>query len=271
MIQKNEEANLVTPCLLLFSTNSFKKFFILYVFNFDLQTVSENVYFKKLKIIKTLNKLLSMKLIKLAQRVLDKDEYSLALYLSELLEDTKCNFVYLLMEDILPKYYEKKEGTYTLAPDAIYRPLYYVHMDCGSTNFAEITRHFIALSAAHIEGCLYWLTKEAIEFGSPDLPFGGLVKRLFKENILPEKLVIDLFEYNHLANIPAKHFTASKRIQSNIYERTFSICDACLNFMITRSLSIQLFSILNSNRVKLPSKWKEFDNEWLSNKWRTEC
>ena len=127
-------------------------------------------------------------------------------------------------------------------------------MDCLSPgpNFAADTRHFIALLAAHIEGCLFWLTKEAIEFGSPALPFGGLVKRLCKENILHKKLATYLLDFNNIANIPTKHFTASKRIQSNLDERTFSIYEAALDFVIMRRLSIQLFSLLKAKGVLLP-------------------
>jgi hypothetical protein len=55
------------------------------------------------------------------------------------------------------------------------------------------------------------LDKEEGPVGSRAPPFRGLVKQLSKENILPKKLSADLFDFNNIANIPAKHFTASKK------------------------------------------------------------
>jgi hypothetical protein len=54
------------------------------------------------------------------------------------------------------------------------------------------TRHFLDMAGVHIEGYLYWLTTEAVEFGSQKLPFGGLVNRLLKESVLPEELAAQL-------------------------------------------------------------------------------
>jgi hypothetical protein len=211
-----------------------------------------------------------MNVVKLAREILNNNEFQLAEFLSDLLGNPKCKFVYLLMEDILPVYYEKSGAvTRTLSPDPIYRPLYYIHSYSISPHFEDCTRAFIAMTGAHIEGCLYWLTKEPQEFGSPSKPFGGLVKLLFQEGVLPEKLVNNLFRFNEVANIPAKHFIASHYSRSLIDERTFSVFDAALDFVMMRNLSIQLFSLLLSKRVALPHLWKEFDNEWLSEKWRS--
>jgi hypothetical protein len=74
-------------------------------------------------------------------------------------------------------------------------------------------------------------------------------------------LSADLFDFNNIANIPAKHFTASKKVESNLDERTFSVYDATLDFVMMRHLSIQLFSLLKTKGVLLPSQWKEFDDE----------
>lgn len=206
--------------------------------------------------------------MELASQMLDDDEFKLSLYLSELLENPKCYLVTALVEDILPKYSEKREGSsYTLEPDPIYRPLYYLHTHTVVPNFKSITRHYISLTGAHIEGCLYWLTKAAPKFRKPPKPFGGLIVTLNKNGILPDKLSIELMEFNKIVNVRAKHFTAYHLPRSLIDERTFSCFDAALTLIMMRKLSMQLFDLLISRGVNLPQQWKKFDMNWLSPIW----
>jgi len=206
----------------------------------------------------------------LADQILDEKEWQLSLFLSELLENPRCYLVGNLVKDILPKYSEKRgEHSYTLQPDPIYRPLYYLHGYAERSDFDKFSRHFIALTGAHIEGCLLWLTKTPPRFRSPSKPFGYLVVKLYNEKILPEKLSGELMGFNKLVNVPAKHFTAKFRPQSQIEERTFSCFDASLAFMMMRRLSMQLFDLLLSRGVVLPQLWKKFDNNWLSPTWRS--
>ena len=206
--------------------------------------------------------------MELADQILDEKEWKLSLFLSELLENPLCYLVSNLVKDILPKYSEKRgKSSYTLDPDPIYRPLYYLHKYSGMSDFGGISRHYIALTGAHIEGCLHWLTKKPPRFRAPPKPFGYLVIKLHELKILPEKLSIELMRFNKIVNIPAKHFTAHYKSRSQIEKRTFSCFDTALTLMMMRKLSIQLFDLLISRGVVLPQLWKKFDNNWLSPIW----
>jgi hypothetical protein len=210
-----------------------------------------------------------MNAIRLAQETLDDNELALAQFLSELLADPRCKFVYLLVGDILPVYSEKRgDSSYTLQPDPIYRPLYYIHSYSSMRTFERFSRGFVAMTGAHIEGCLLWLTKTPPKFRAPSKPFGNLVWMLFNEGILPETLSDKLLKFNQIANIPAKHFGAFNTPRS-IDERTFSIFEAALDFMIMRNLSMQLFDLLQARGVALPHVWNKFDPDWLSENWRS--
>ena len=204
-----------------------------------------------------------------AREFLDEKEFKLAKYLSIILRDPKCVYSSVLMSEILPTYSEKHcESSYTLDPDPIYRPLYYLHMYSGIRHFKENTRIFLINAATHLEGCLAWLTKNPPQFrGTLKQPFGGLVSQLFKEGILPEDLAKHLLKFNKLFNIPAKHRTAFFQPHSRLDERTFSCFDASLALMIMRKLSIDLFKILISKNICLPHVWKEFDDNWFSPIW----
>jgi hypothetical protein len=206
--------------------------------------------------------------IELAQDILDENEFLLAQYLEELLNEPRCKFRYFLFEDILPVYSEKKDGiARTLCPDPIYRPLYYIHSYSIMNEFDMFTRSFVAMTGAHIEGCLLWLTRNPPQFRAPTKPFGGLVKILFQAGILSEKLAFSLFRFNEVANIPAKHFGASNKRGIPIDQRSFSVFEAVLDFVMMRNLSIQLFKVLQNSGIVLPHGWKDFDNDWLSKKW----
>jgi hypothetical protein len=212
---------------------------------------------------------MGMNAIRLAEETLEDNEFALAQLLSELLADPRCKFVYLLVGEILPVYSEKRgESSYTLQPDPIYRPLYYIHSYSSMRHFDQFSRAFVAMTGAHIEGCLLWLTEAQPKFRAPSKPFGNLVWMLFKAGILPEVLSDKLLKFNTIANIPAKHFGAYNTPRL-IDERTFSIFEAALDFIIMRNLSMQLFDLLQTREVVLPHVWKKFDPEWLSENWRS--
>ena len=200
---------------------------------------------------------------------LNGKEFELAKYLSRILKNPNCIFSGVLISEILPTYSEKRgKSSYTLDPDPIYRPLYYLHMYSDMKHFKENTRIFLINASAHLEGCLLWLTKNPPKFrGTSKKPFGNLVYELFKEGILSDELAKQLLRFNSLFNVPAKHRTAFFQPHSRLDKRTFSCFDASLAFLIMRKLSIELFKILTSKNVSLPHGWKEFDDNWFSPIW----
>jgi hypothetical protein len=203
-----------------------------------------------------------------AKAFLDKKELELAEYLSRLLRNPNCIYVSVLVSEILPTYSEERgESSYTLEPDPIYRPLYYLHMYAYTRHFKENTRIFLINASSHLEGCLLWLTKTPPRYRSPSKPFGRLVNGLLEEGILSEELADPLLRFNRLVNVPAKHMTAFYKPHSRIEERTFSCFDASLAFMAMRKLSIELFKILYIRGIHLPQGWREFDDNWLSPIW----
>lgn len=208
---------------------------------------------------------------KFARDFLDKKELELAEYLSRLLENPDCVYVVVLVTEILPTFSEERDGrSYTLNPDPIYRPLYYLQMYANSQHFKENTRIFLINASGHIEGCLLWLAITPPEHRRPPKPFGGLVYGLLEEGILSNELADRLLRFNSLFNVPAKHMTTFFHPYSRIDQRTFSCLDASLAFMATRKLSIELFKILEARGVCLPHYWKEFDDNWLSPIWSSK-
>lgn len=206
-----------------------------------------------------------------AREFLDKKEFELAEYLSRLLRNPNCKYVGVLVSEILPNYSEKRgDSYYTLEPDPIYRPLYYLEMYANSRHFKDNTRIFLNNASAHLEGCLLWLTKTPPKYRSPPKPFGGLVYGLLEERILTKELADQLLAFNRLINVPAKHMTAFFQPHSRLDERTFSCLDASLAFMAMRKLSIDLFKILDESGISLPQHWKEFDDNWFSPIWASK-
>jgi hypothetical protein len=203
-----------------------------------------------------------------AWEFLDEKELKLAEYISELLENPNCVYVVVLVTEILPIFSEERDGrSYTLDPDPIYRPFYYLQMYANSRHFKENTRVFLNNASAHLEGCLFWLTKTPPRYRSPPKPFGELVRALFEEGILSEELATQLLIFNRLITVPAKHMTAFYKQHSSLEERTFSCFETALAFMLMRKLSIELFKILTARGISLPHGWKEFDDKWLSPIW----
>jgi hypothetical protein len=196
----------------------------------------------------------------LAKELLDDKDIELAQRLDYLLSDNRRDAA-SLVEEIIPVYWK---GAETLEPDPIYRPLYYIHMECDSRHFKQNTRHFIALLGAHLEGCLLWLFSNPPRFSSFPKPFGRLVVELTKARVLPNDLAVQLGRFNRVANVPAKHFGASPRQSRRLDERRFSMMDATLSFVIMRRLSIRLFEMIRNRGVSLPTGWKNFDEKWLT-------
>jgi hypothetical protein len=203
-----------------------------------------------------------------AREFLNRKELELAAYLSKLLRNPNCIYAGDLVSEILPTYSEKRgESYYTLEPDPIYRPLYYLHMYADTRHFKENTRIFLINASSHLEGCLLWLTKTPPKYRSPSKSFGPLVIGLCEEGILSKELADQLLKFNKLVNVPAKHMTAFFQPHSRIDERTFTCFDASLAFMAMRKLSIELFKILQIRGICLPQGWKKFDDNWLSPIW----
>ncbi|MEP0824964.1 MAG: hypothetical protein HRF40_05715 [Nitrososphaera sp.] len=195
--------------------------------------------------------------------MLEEKELGLASRLAIILAEPKWDSGSLLV-DILPKYWEDREdgSSYTLQPDGIYRTLYYVHSYGSLAHFEKFTRIFMDMLGSHLEACLYWLGD------SQSLPLGSLTVRLHKEGILSAELAGLLLKFNKLVYVPAKHIYAVDDLPDDINERTFSIIEAALAFVMARKLSISLFELLKSKGVNFPQGWKEFKQEWLS--WNIE-
>jgi hypothetical protein len=199
----------------------------------------------------------------LSHKILDGRELQLASHLTKLLEDPVWDAASLI-EDILPIYCEKKgESYYTLDPDPIYRPLYYLHIYADSRNFSNNTRIFLINTGAHLEGCVSWLTETRPKYRSSSLPLGKTVEYLSKNGILQASLAKNLLEFNKTINVPAKHFKVMFVPHSRLDKRTFRVLEAALGFMMMRKLSIELFALLGTSGVTLPQGWKDFDEKWL--------
>ncbi len=203
-----------------------------------------------------------------AKYFLDEKEIELGFYLSRILCNPHCTQAGNLVSKILPRYWEKRgDSSYTLEPDPIYRPLYYVEMYAKGRDFKENTRIFLDMAAGHIEGCLLWLTKTPPKSRGRSKPFGPLVYELCGQGILSEELANQLLTFNKLFNVPAKHMNANSKPRSRLDERTFSCLDAALGFMVMRKLSIELFKILIQKGICLPQGWPDFGDNWLSPIW----
>jgi len=199
-----------------------------------------------------------------AKKFLDERELSLANHLTELLEDNKWDSGSFI-RSIIPIYWEKIEQRYrTIEPDPIYRPLYYVHSYGGLANFENNTRIFIINICGHLEGCLVYLTPFPPKYRGPLGPFGKLVGKLRNQKVLSDDLANKLWRFNDSFNIPSKHFNAQFRSRSRLDERTFSIYEAALAFVMMRKLSIQLFRLLKGRGVNISAQWPEFNEDWLT-------
>jgi hypothetical protein len=206
-----------------------------------------------------------MQIERFAADILDEQEWHLAERLSFLLGDNRYNVTKLILE-IIPTYWEKVEDRLrTLAPDNIYRPLYYIHTKSGNKDFENNTRSYMGTISAHLEGCLMFLTSSppSREYGVSPQPFGRLVGPLMNSNIISPELAAQLWKFNELVNIPSKHYGAYAPTRW-LDERTFSIFETACAFVLMRKLSIQLFKILETKGVPLPHGWPDFKHEWLS-------
>jgi len=93
--------------------------------------------------------------------------------------------------------------------------------------------------------------------------FGPAVLQLKKQKILSAELADQLWRFNEVINVPAKHFGAYAPTNW-LDERTFSVTETVYAIVIMRKLSMQLFTLLKDNGVSLPHEWPEFRDEWLS-------
>lgn len=199
-----------------------------------------------------------------AKEFLDERELSLANHLTELLKDNKWDSGSFILS-IIPVYWEKIEQIHrSIEPDPIYRPLYYVHMYGRLANFENYTRIFIINICGHLEGCLVYLTRFPPKYRRPSGPFGTLVGKLRNQKVLSDDLANKLWRFNASFNVPSKHFSARFRSRSRLDERTFSIYEAALAFVMMRKLSIQLFRLLKGRGVNISTQWPEFNEDWLT-------
>lgn len=198
----------------------------------------------------------------LAHVLLDQKELALADHLTVLLADDKYDPGALIMS-MIPMYWEEVgDRARTLKPDGIYRPLYYVHQYRSLREFENKTRVFLNNVCGHLEGCLLQLTATPPQFRTSTRPFGGLVRQLRDSGVLPDELALSLFKFNEAVNVPSKHFGAYTPTDW-LDERTFSIEEASLSFMMMRKMSIELFRLLKARGISLAFDWPPFNEEWL--------
>ncbi len=199
----------------------------------------------------------------LAHDLLDQRELQLAERLALLLDDDKFDSGSLI-EDIIPIYWEQVDDRLrSLDPDAIYRPLYYIHLFGSLRDFRDSTRTYMTFLSGHLEGCLINLTPSPPRYRGTHRPFGGLVGQLQTSGVLSTELADQLWRFNAAFNVPSKHFSAYIRTRW-LDERTFSVTETAYAFMLMRTLSIKLFVLLKANGVILPHDWPDFKNEWVS-------
>lgn len=199
----------------------------------------------------------------LAGQLLDADELAIATHLTQLFNDPEGDAEAILAA-IMPKYSEKRDDhEFTLSPDSIYRPLFYVQGYGGRSDFAEVTRTFLNNVSAHLEGCLDQLSRTPSRNRSQTGPFGPMLIQLRKDAVIPENLADELAAFNRIVNVRSKHFKAHQPTR-RLDERTFSVGEASLAFVMMRKLSIQLFEIMRARGVSLPTDWPLFDKEWLT-------
>lgn len=200
---------------------------------------------------------------RLAFDLLDQRELQLADHLSMLLGDDKWD-AGPLIEEILPVYWEKVgDRSQNCHPGNIYRPLNYVHVWSSEGGFKDSTRAYMDVISGHIEGCLQNLLKLPIHGRAMERAFGPAVLQLKKQKILSAELADQLWRFNKVINVPAKHFGAYAPTNW-LDERTFSVIETVYAIVIMRKLSMQLFTLLRDNGVSLPHEWPEFRDEWLS-------
>jgi hypothetical protein len=199
----------------------------------------------------------------LAHDLLDQRELKLAEHLALLLNDDRFDSGSLI-EDMIPIYWEQVDDRLrSLDPDAIYRPLYYIHSHGSLRDFKDTTRTYMTFLSGHLEGCLVNLTPSPPQYRGTHRPFGSLVMQLQSSGILSAELADQLLRFNTAFNVPSKHFDAYIPTRW-LDERTFSVMETAYAFMLMRTLSIKLFILLKANGVILPHDWPDFKIEWLS-------
>jgi hypothetical protein len=205
-------------------------------------------------------------IIHLADSILDEKERELAEHLAKLLDNDRFDAASLIVE-ILLKYWREDNTEQTLEPREVYRPLYYLHGwgEFAERHFKRITRSYIEMAFQHLEGCLSWLSRitPQVPRSLSSKPFGVLVRGLEKSEALPSKLAEQLSAFNSIANVPAKHMKAAL-LNSELDKRTFSVIDASLSLIIMRKLSMQMFQLLQAQRVVIPAMWKVLNEDWLT-------
>jgi hypothetical protein len=193
----------------------------------------------------------------LARDLLDEQEWRLAQRLATVLGDDTLDAGGLVLE-ILPVFWEGDSSMMarTLRPDSIYRPLYYVHMYAGLPRFGKFTRIFLDMICGHLEACLEQLTQSPPKSRHPTGLFGTLASSLYRMGVIPQTLADQVSRFNKVANVPSTHLRSD--------ERTFSVSDSALAFVMMRKLSIQLSAALKARGVNLPARWKGLDDSWLT-------
>ena len=191
----------------------------------------------------------------LARRLLNVDEIAVAYRIEWLITQRKIRKAWSLLQDILPKYCRVRRGIpFTLWPDDVYRPLYYLD---DPPAFLKQSSFIVHCMGEHLEGLL-----KLFPGAHEKLPLGAQT-RLLKEKMLPSNLADELLEFNELADIPAKHPSADPFLPSRVDVRSFTLREITLLFMMMRYLSISIFALLKRRGIHFQEEWKEFKSEWI--------
>jgi len=193
--------------------------------------------------------------VSLANQLLSADETAVANRIEWLVDHGKTRKAKSLVQDILPKYCDVRRGIpFTLWPDDVYRPLYYLDDPQAFLTYSSFIVHCMG---EHLEGLL-----KCFPEAHRKLALGAQTK-LLEGKVLPSDLANELFEFNRVAAVPAKHPSANPLLPSRLDVRSFTLREVTLLLMVMRHLSISIFALLKRQGVQFQEEWKEFKSEWI--------
>ena len=191
----------------------------------------------------------------LANRLLSVEEIAVANRIEWLVDHGKIKKAQSLIQDIFPKYCSVRGGIpFTLWPDDVYRPLYYLD---DPPAFLKLSSFVVHCMGEHLEGLL-----KLFPGAHEKLALGAQSKQL-KSEVLPSNLADELLEFNRLADVPAKHPSADPFLPRRLDVRSFTLREVTLLLMVMRQLSISLFALLKRQGIHFQEEWKEFKSEWI--------
>jgi len=187
----------------------------------------------------------------LVNELLNEEEIAVAERLDFLIHHRTKGKAWALLEQILPKYWREDDGFLrTLAPDGVYRTIYYLD---NPLEFRRNARYPIFMMGQHLEGLL----GEFLDVH--DRPLGALAQVWYMH--ARTELALLLLQFNEFY-IQAKHLCSDPLLPQRLDERTFSTQEAVYCLLITRSLSSRLMDLLKEAGRPLREGWRPIQPEW---------